>query len=109
MAIMGRLDEIRTASGEESSDSVFDQWYFQWTELDKKAESLAPMERADLLFDGKVNINAISEEHVAEVTALIKEVVKEQRDLIKDGDEDGDEEELAMWQERLSELSMMLK
>jgi hypothetical protein len=107
MAIMGRIDEDLTAA-KHPDGSVFLEWEDQWRQMEKKLDSLAPMERADLLFDGKVTINAISEAHLRQVVDVVASQVKMQEDLHEDNDPDADEEDLAMWRTRLRDLSGIL-
>lgn len=107
MAIMGRMDEDLNGA-KPSPDSVYVEWRDQWKQLEDKSEALGPMERADLLFDGKVTINAISEEHLREVIDVVAGQVKMNQDMIDEDDPDADEEDLAMWRTRLRELNGVL-
>ena len=107
MAIMGRIDEDLNGA-KPVPDSVFLEWEDQWRQLEKRSDSLSPMERADLLFDGKVTINAITETHLREVIGVVQSQVSMQETLHEDDDPDADEEDLAMWRTRLRELSGML-
>lgn len=108
MAIMGRMDE-ELGGSDPSPESVFNEWYEQWRTLENRSEELPPMERADLLFDGKVTINAISEPHLREVVGVVEALVHMHRQLIRDEDPDADEEDLAMWETRLDELKQTLR
>ena len=100
MAIMGYLDE--NLDGKEASkESVYNEWYQQWTTLDDRLEKLPMMERADMLFDGKLTINAISEPHLVEVIAVVDAQVAFHQKLIKDEDEDAEPEDLYIWVARL--------
>ncbi len=107
MAIMGRMDEDLKGA-KPSPDSVFVEWQPQWKQMEDKSEALGPMERADLLFDGKVTINAISEEHLRELINVVDGQVKMNQDMIDDDDPDADEEDLSMWRNRHRELNGML-
>ncbi len=107
MAIMGHIDE-ELKGAKPSPESVFVEWKDQWKQLEDKSEALGPMERADLLFDGKVTINAISEEHLREVTDVVAAMVKMNEEMIEEDDPDADEEDLAMWRSRHRELNGML-
>lgn len=107
MAIMGRIDEDLNGAKPDPG-SVFSEWEDQWRQLEARSDSLSPMERADLLFDGKVTINAITEEHLREVVAVVQSQVAMQETLHEEGDPDADEEDLAMWRNRLRELNGML-
>ena len=107
MAIMGRIDEdlkgMKPISG-----SVFLEWYDQWKQLEEKSEKLGPMERADLLFDGKVTINAISEHHLREVINVVSGQIDLNQKMIDEDDPDSDAEDLAMWRDRHRELNGIL-
>ena len=107
MAIMGRIDEDLNGM-RPMPDSVFVEWKDQWKQLEEKSEALGPMERADLLFDGKVTINAISEEHLREVIDVVAGQVEMNQQMIDEDDPDADEEVLAMWRNRHRELNGML-
>jgi hypothetical protein len=104
MSIMGQMDAERKGTAKGDGDSVYDAWYDHWLVLEKKVDKLSPMDRADMLFDGHVGINAISEDHLSEVIGVIEKQIKMHQKLIKDDDEDADPEDLAMWRERLAEL-----
>ena len=66
------------------------------------------MERADMLFDGKLTINAISEPHLIELVSVVDAQVALHQKLIKDKDEDADPEDLKIWVTRLKELKELL-
>lgn len=104
MTIMGTLDEAITAAGEESASSVYDAWYMQWREVDEKLESLSLMKRADMLFDGKITINNISDAHLNELMVVVENQIRANRELLDSNDEDADEEELEMWEKRLENI-----
>ena len=59
MAVMGSMDE-NLAGKKAPEGSVYNEWHEQWKVLDERLEELDPMPRADMLFDGKVTINAIT-------------------------------------------------
>lgn len=107
MAIMGHLDE-GFANGKPPEDSVYNEWHAQWKALDERLESLAPMQRADMLFDGKITINAISEPHLREVIAVVGELIAMHKKLIAEGDEDADPEDLEVFEVKLEELKALL-
>ena len=107
MTIMGTLDEKYGGRQSAAPDSIYAAWHEQWRALDARLEKLGLMERADMLFDGKVAINALAEHHFRELIGVIKDRAKFNKQLIDDGDEDGDEEELEMWESRLGELQAM--
>jgi len=107
MTIMGSLDE--NLAGKKAPDgSVYNEWHQQWKALDERLEELPMMERADMLFDGKLTINAITEPHLKEVISVVESQVAMHQQLIKDNDEDADPEDLEIWQNRLNDLSELL-
>ncbi len=107
MTIMGTLDEKFGGRQSAAGDSIYAAWLEQWRVLDARLEKLGLMERADMLFDGKVAINALSEQHFRELIKTVEGRVSFNKQLLDEGDEDGDEEELEMWQNRLGELQAM--
>ncbi len=107
MTIMGTLDEKFGGRQSAAGDSIYTAWLEQWRVLDARLEKLGLMERADMLFDGKVAINALSEQHFRELIKTVEGRVTFNKQLLDEGDEDGDEEELEMWENRLGELQAM--
>ena len=107
MTIMGSLDE-KLAGKNAPEGSVYNEWYQQWKALDERLEELPLMERADMLFDGKLTINAITEPHLKEVIGIVQAQVVLHEQLIKDEDEDADPEDLEIWQNRLKDLNSLL-
>jgi len=107
MTIMGTLDEKFGGRQSAAGDSIYAAWLEQWRVLDARLEKLGLMERADMLFDGKVAINALSEQHFRELIKTVDGRVTFNKQLLDEGDEDGDEEELEMWENRLGELQAM--
>ena len=105
MAIMGQLDEDRNETGPDASGTIYDEWHAQWTSLDDQLEKLGPMDRADMLFDGKITINAISEGHFQALINSVKFQISFHKDLIKTEDEDADEDDLDIWQKCLNRLT----
>ena len=104
MSIMGALDEAR-GNGKQEENTIYDEWFSQWKTLDKRLESLGMMERADMLFDGKISINAISENHFKQLINAVQTQVNMHKKLIETNDEDADPEDLEMWTNRLSQLT----
>ncbi len=104
LSIMGSLDAERRSGGGVKADSIYDSWHAQWKTLEDKVETLAPMQRADMLFDGKVAINAISDPHLAEIIGVVEGQIKMHQELIDTKDEDADPEDLEVWQTSLEEL-----
>ena len=107
MTIMGTLDEKFGGRQSAAGDSIYAAWLEQWRVLDARLEKLGLMERADMLFDGKVAINALSEQHFRELIKTVEGRVIFNKQLLDEGDEDGYEEELEMWENRLGELQAM--
>ncbi|MEQ8666954.1 MAG: hypothetical protein RIC16_14640 [Rhodospirillales bacterium] len=108
LAIMGYMDE-ELGGRNPHPDSVFNDWYTQWRQIDDQAESMAPMERADFLFDGRVNIKTISEPHLIEVIKVVEAQVAMHKQLLADNDPDADEDDLDIWERKLVELNAALK
>ena len=107
MSIMGSFDEDFGGRTKAPDDSIYASWFQQWKAMDERLESLGLMERADMLFDGKVAINALSESHFLELLKCIRAQVKFHGQLIADKDEDADQDDLDMWESRLGELQAM--
>lgn len=107
MTIMGSIDES-LAGKNAPGGSVYNEWFAQWKALDERLEELPMMERADMLFDGKLTINAITEPHLKEVITIVEAQVVLHEQLIKDDDEDADPEDLEIWQNRHRDLSELL-
>jgi len=107
MAIMGHIDEKLDGKPAPES-SVYNEWLEQWKALDDRLEQLPMMERADMLFDGKLTINAISEPHLKEIIGVVEAQAAMHQQLIDDEDEDADPEDLEIWQSRLKELKELL-
>ena len=107
MAIMGHMDE--NLDGKTSpKGSVYNEWFEQWKALDDRLEKLPMMERAGMLFDGKLTINAISEPHLKEIISVVEAQVALHQQLIEDEDEDADPEDLEIWRARRKELKELL-
>ncbi len=107
MTIMGTLDEKFGGRQSAAPESIYAAWHEQWRVLDARLEKLGLMERADMLFDGKIAINALSEQHFRELIKIVEAQVSFNQKLIDDEDEDADEDELDMWQTRFGELRAM--
>ena len=107
MTIMGSLDLSRDSKPVEGGPSVYDEWYDQWRQLDTRLESLAPLQRADMLFDAKVVINTITDAQLIEVISVVHEQINMHKELIKTKDEDADPEDLEGWEKRLAELEKL--
>ena len=107
MTVMGTLDEQYGGRQSAAPESIYAAWHEQWRALDARLEKLGLMERADMLFDGKVAINALSEKHFRELIKVVQGRVAFNQQLLDEGDEDGDEEELEVWESRLGELQAM--
>ena len=107
MTIMGTLDEKFGGRQSVAGNSIYVAWHEQWRTIDARLEKLGLMERADMLFDGKVAINALSEEHFRELITTVEGRATFNKQLLDEGDEDGDEDELEVWESRLGELLAM--
>ena len=105
--IMGHLDQ--KTGGKPGKSSIYDAWRDHYQAVDNKLEALGMMERADMLFDGKITINALSEDQLEELISEVQGQITFHQTLIKDNDEDADEEELETWQARLKELRGLSK
>jgi len=108
MSIMGALDEVRGGKGP-IGETIYDEWYPQWKALDERLEKLDMMDRADMLFDGKITINAITEEHFQQLIDAVKYQIAMHQELIETNDEDADPEDLELWETRLTELDALHK
>ena len=104
MSIMGTLSEAQKDTTQ-NNDTIYEEWFTQWKGLDERLEKLEMMERADMLFDGKVSINAISEPHFLQLIGAVKDQISFQKSLIDKNDEDADPEDLEMWVKRLAQLN----
>ena len=108
MCVMGHMDELMNGKVPTGSDSLYAEWYDQWKALDQRLEKLPLMDRADMLFDGKVAINYITEKHLKQLVDAVEYQVQLHEKLIADGDEDGDPEDLEIWMNRRGELQDLL-
>ena len=104
MSIMGALDEAHGKKNQ-GGNTIYDEWFPQWKTLDERLEKLGMMERADMLFDGKISINAISETHFQQLINAVQTQIKMHKNLIETNDEDADPEDLEMWTNRLLQLT----
>ena len=85
MMIMGTLDEQFGGRQSAAGESIYAAWHEQWRALDARLEKLGLMERADMLFDGKVAINALAEQHFRELLKVIEGRVVFNKQLLDDG------------------------
>ena len=107
MAIMGHLNEGLDGRPAPQG-SVYTEWFEQWKALDDRLEKLPMMERADMLFDGKLTINAITEPYLKEIIGVVEAQAAMHQQLIDDEDEDADPEDLEIWATLLKELKELL-
>jgi len=107
MTIMGGLDEEIKNGGTEGG-AVYEAWHPQYLALEEKVSKLQPMEYADLLFDGKVTINAISDEQLADVIGFVDRLIEMHQGLIDEEDMDADPEEMESWKGRRKELADLM-
>ncbi len=105
MAIMGQLDEDLNGAGPGAEGTIYDEWYTQWLALDERLEKLGPMDRANMLFDGKISINAISEYQFQSLIESVEFQIAFHKNLIDINDEDADEDDLDIWNKCLSRLT----
>ena len=66
------------------------------------------MERADMMFEGKLTINAITEPHLIEIINIVDAQVTMHQKLIEEKDEDADPDDLKIWDARLKELKELM-
>ncbi len=107
LTIMGTLDEHMEKTGFKGESAIYDAWYQQWREVEAKVESLSMMDRADMLFDGKVTINDIPEEHIVEVKDCINEQIGMHKRMIEENDVDADPDDLEIWENRLAAVEKL--
>lgn len=109
MTVMGILNEkVRDGDGV-AKDSVWHKWKDRYKTLDKELERLDMMDRADMLFDGKVTFDDVSKEHVAEVLTIVDGHIKYETQLIEDGDPDADPDEVDIWKTLHARLETTLE
>ncbi len=101
LTIMGTLDEHMEETGFKGESAIYDSWYQQWRDVEAKVESLSMMDRADMLFDGKVTINDIPGGHLVEVKDCINEQIGMHKKMIEENDIDADPEDLEIWENLL--------
>lgn len=97
MIIMGILRERQNAGDEIPSDSIWFTWQERYKELDRDLEKLDMMQRADMLFDGKVTFHDATVPMMQEVLGLIDIHLAFEQNLIEEGDLDGDPDEVEIW------------
>ena len=108
MILMGILNgRVRDGSGVPDS-SVWNLWKDRYKQLDKELEKLDMMDRADMLFDGKVKLEDISKPQIEEVIGLVDEHAAYEQQLIDDNDLDADPEELEIWKTLRARLETSL-
>ena len=109
VTIMGILSErVREGDGVPST-SVFHAWKSRYDELDRDLEKLDMMERADMLFDGKVSRDNVTREHIEEVMEIVVAHRAHEQKLIDDGDIDADQDELDIWNTVYARLETSLE
>ncbi len=104
LTIMGTLDEHMEETGFKGESAIYDAWYPQWRAVEAKVEKLSMMDRADMLFDGKVTINDIPPDQLIEARACINEQIALHKKMIADNDIDADPDDLEIWQNRLAAI-----
>ncbi|NQU59238.1 MAG: hypothetical protein HQ513_18565, partial [Rhodospirillales bacterium] len=94
LTIMGTLDEHMEKTDFKGESTIYDAWYQQWREIEAKVEKLSMMDRADMLFDGKVTINDIPADQLIEAKASINEQIAIHKKMIEENDIDADPDDL---------------
>ncbi len=102
LALMGGLDEQMEESGFKAESGIYDAWYQQWRDIEAKIEKLPMMERADMYFDGKVNISDPSDEHLAEVKVQVQRQIDINQQMINEDDIDADPDDLEIWNQLMA-------
>ncbi|MEX0694387.1 MAG: hypothetical protein WD075_08095 [Rhodospirillales bacterium] len=98
MTLMGVLNErVRDGSGVPAT-SIWHKWKKRYQDLDKELEKLDMMDRADMLFDGKVKFEDVPKPEIEEVLQLVNDHIAYEQSLINDKDPDADPEEVEIWQ-----------
>jgi len=97
MIIMGILAERVRDGAKLPEGSVWHAWKGRYRELDKELEKLDMMDRADMLFDGRVRMEDVSKPMLQEVLGLVDEHAAHEQSLIDSNDLDADPEELEIW------------
>lgn len=97
MIIMGILRERKNEGTDIPGDSVWNIWQERYKELDRDLEKLDMMQRADMLFDGKVTFNDVTKPMILEVMSLVDVHLAFEQGLIEEGDLDGDPDEVEIW------------
>lgn len=97
MIMMGILRERHNEGQDIPADSVWHVWQDRYKELDRDLEKLDMMQRADMLFDGKVTFHDVTKPMMLEVVSLIDIHLAFEQGLIEEGDLDGDPDEVEIW------------
>lgn len=97
MIMMGILRERHNEGQDIPADSVWHVWQERYKELDRDLEKLDMMQRADMLFDGKVTFHDVTKPMMLEVVSLIDIHLAFEQGLIEEGDLDGDPDEVEIW------------
>ena len=73
MTLMGRLNERDRDGDGVPATSIWHKWKKRYQDLDKELEKLDMMDRADMLFDGKVKFEDVpkSEIVMSRISALV--------------------------------------
>jgi len=109
VTIMGILSErVREGDGV-PENSVYHAWKSRYDELDRDLEKLDMMERADMLFDGKVIREDVPREHIEEVMEIVVAHRAHEQKLIDDNDLDADQDELDIWNTVYARLETSLE
>ena len=108
MILMGILNgRVRDGSGVPDS-SVWNLWKDRYKQLDKELEKLDMMDRADMLFDGKIKFADVPKTDIQEIMTLVEAHAAHEQSLIDDKDPDADPDELEIWQTLYARLETSL-
>jgi len=98
VTLMGILNERVRDGGGVPATSVWHKWKKRYQDLDKELEKLDMMDRADMLFDGKVKFEDVPKDDIQEVLGLVEDHIAHEQNLIDEKDPDADPEEVEIWQ-----------
>ncbi|MDP4796590.1 MAG: hypothetical protein NWR87_06730 [Rhodospirillales bacterium] len=108
VTLMGILHErVRDGDGVPAS-SVWHKWKARYKEVDTQLEKLDMMDRADMLFDGKIKFADVPKTDIQEIMTLVEAHAAHEQSLIDDKDPDADPDELEIWQTLYARLETSL-
>ncbi|MCK5777758.1 MAG: hypothetical protein KAH11_03135 [Rhodospirillales bacterium] len=109
MTLMGILNEQERDGDGVPKTSVWHKWKKRYQDLDKDLEKLDMMDRADMLFDGKVKFEDVPREDIQEVLGLVQDHIKHEQSLIEEHHPDADPDEVEIWQTLHARLETSLE